>query len=333
MMMGYATDGRAALVKLMQEHTHADVHESQLRMVAEGASGRCIMRSEHPACEGLIGVYWGPERADNASFLPAAHGLRRAGVQVPEVLAERDLADGYGACLVEDLGRQSLLSLRGEPWAVRYEAYAAALRQLHRLHGVEVDWLLQPPFDVELYLWEQEYFAEHYLKRHRGLDAAAVSRVCGDPAWCALAEMLSALPRCPLHRDCQSQNIMMRDGEAWFIDFQGMRYGLPEYDLASLLYDPYMELSVAERAALLEEWQRITCEPLREDVYAACAMQRLMQALGAFANIGYNAHNPWYLQMIPVGERALQQVCASAPKHSLAARLAQCLKHVVTFSV
>lgn len=332
-MSDHLTEGQRALATLLREHTGSELSAEALEMVAEGASGRCIMRATAPGCGGIIGIYWTPDRADNGSFLPAAHGLQRAGVQVPAVLAERELANGCGACLVEDLGRQSLLSLREELWPTRRAAYAAALRQLHRLHSAKADWPLQPPFDTELYRWEQGYFAEHYLQRHRGLSEQEAQQWLHSPAAQELAHTLAALPRCPIHRDFQSQNIMLRGGEAWLIDFQGMRHGLPEYDLAALICDPYMELSAEEQAELLELWAHITAAPLRQDVYAACALQRLMQALGAFANIGYNAHRPWYLKLIPAGERALQQTCATAPPHSPAARLALCLQPFVTPSV
>ena len=53
-----------------------------------------------------------------------------------------------------------------------------------------------------------------------------------------------------MHRDFQSQNIILREGQAYLIDFQGMRPGLAEYDLASLLYDPYVSLTNAERGEL-----------------------------------------------------------------------------------
>lgn len=325
-------DGCACLAQMMHEYTGAQVLPEHMRMVAEGASGRCIMRAAQTGCDGIIGVFWGPDRADNGSFLPAAHGLKRAGVQVPAVLAEQDMPGGYGACLVEDLGQRNLLSLREAPRAEKRAAYVATMRQLHGLHCVEVDWPLQPEFDKELYLWEQGYFAEHFLQRHCGLSPAALRELMAAPAWQELAEYLAGLPRRPVHRDCQSQNVMLRGDEAWLIDFQGMRLGLPEYDLASLLYDPYMALSAEERADMLEEWSRITAEPLRRDVYAACAMQRIMQALGAFANIGYNAHKTWYLNLIPAGVQALQQVCAEAPPDSPAARLALCLTPIVAFS-
>jgi hypothetical protein len=44
---------------------------------------------------------------------------------------------------------------------------------------------------------------------------------------------------------------MIRDGEPFLIDFQGMRFGSPFYDLGSLLCDPYVNLSDSERGELL----------------------------------------------------------------------------------
>ena len=325
-----ATQGRQAIAALLQAYTGEPVQAEGMQLVAEGASGRCIMRAKEAASRGIIGIYWTADRADNNSFLSAAHGLKQAGVPVPAVLAEQDCGGGCGACLVEDLGTQSLLSLRAEPWGIRRAAYASALRGLSRFHRVSPDWPLQPPFDTELYLWEQAYFAEHFLGRHLGrADALALSQAS---EWKELAAWLAAFPRGPVHRDCQSQNIMLREGEAFFIDFQGMRLGLPEYDLASLICDPYMELSPEEQAELLSLWDNISPTPLRPEVYAACAMQRFMQALGAFANIGYNAQNPWYLGLIPAGVRALRRACLSAPAHTPAARLATCLLSLVTSS-
>jgi aminoglycoside/choline kinase family phosphotransferase len=91
-----------------------------------------------------------------------------------------------------------------------------------------------------------------------------------------------------VHRDFQSQNIIIRQGQAYLIDFQGMRPGLAEYDLASLLYDPYVQLSAAERAELLEFYrgEAEIIDPAYEEKFRLCAMQRLMQALGAYGYLG-----------------------------------------------
>src|SRR5690606_39336959 len=58
-----------------------------------------------------------------------------------------------------------------------------------------------------------------------------------------------------VHRDFQSQNLLLKDGKAWWIDFQGMRRGRQEYDIASLVFDPYMDRSEEDREAILSIWR------------------------------------------------------------------------------
>ena len=65
--------------------------------------------------------------------------------------------------------------------------------------------------------------------------------------------------------------------------------------------------------------------PVDAAVYSACAMQRLMQALGAFANIGYNQQRDWYLNLIPAGLAALRHAAAHTPAHSPASPVAACI--------
>lgn len=308
---------RNVLAQLISQHCSTEVSPDALQSVSAGASGRSIMRAA-----GALGIHWTGARADNNSFLPAAHGLAAAGIRVPAVLAEKALPDSCGACLVQDLGTADILSLRQADWPTRRAAYEQAFRTLLPFYRLTPDWPLQPAFDAKLYRWEQEYFAEHLIGRHLGLDTAAFLT---RPELQAMADWLAGLPRVPVHRDCQNQNIMLHQGQAWLIDFQGMRYGRKEYDLASLIYDPYMELSEAERNELLELWQSMDGATLPADVFSACAMQRLMQALGAFANIGYNQQRNWYLNLIPAGLAALRHAAIHTPAHSPASPVAECI--------
>ena len=311
------SQARTVLARMIQQHCNTQVLPDELQTVSLGASGRSIMRAA-----GALGIYWTDQRADNNSFLPAAHGLAKAGIRVPAIWAETSLPDNCGACLVQDLGTTDILSLRDTPWSTRRQAYAAAFSTLLPFYDLQPDWQLQPPFDAALYRWEQEYFAEHFIARHCGGDAASF---LAHPALQAMADWLAELPRVPVHRDCQSQNIMLHNGHAWLIDFQGMRYGRQEYDLASLLYDPYMALSEDERNELLRLWEQVAGRPVDPAIYAACAMQRLMQALGAFANIGYNQQRDWYLKLIPTGVDALRHAALHTPEHTHAAPVAACL--------
>ena len=308
---------RSILARMIQQHTGSPVSAESLQSVSAGASGRSIMRAG-----GALGIHWTNERADNNSFLAAAHGLAEAGIRVPAILAEEILPEGCGACLVQDLGETDLLSLRDTPWETRRHAYTRAFSTLIPFYRLKPEWPLQPPFDTTLYRWEQEYFAEHFIGRHLGGDPAtflAQAELQDMAAW------LAGLPRVPVHRDCQSQNIMLHEENAWLIDFQGMRYGRKEYDLASLLYDPYMQLSAKERHELLQLWQKMDAAEISADIFAACAMQRLMQALGAFANIGYNQQRDWYLNLIPAGVAALRHAAASTPAGSPATPVAACI--------
>lgn len=315
-----------ALATLMQQHLGTEVAVESLQLIAAGASGRSIMRSTEPAAQGLLGVYWTADRADNAAFVPVARCLAAAGVRVPAILLTADYGEGRGACLVQDLGNEDLLSLKAAPWPIRKAAYAKALRALLPLHRHQPTVELQPAFEVSMYRWEQEYFAEHLIGRHLGADS---TQFLAHPALMQMAERLAALPRVPVHRDCQSQNIMLNAGEAWLIDFQGMRFGRAEYDIASLIYDPYMDFSEAESNELLALYSELNGAEPDAEIFYACAMQRLMQALGAFANIGYNQKREWYLNLIPTGLRKLRQVAARVPVGTPTADVAQWLLTVV----
>lgn len=316
-----SSSARRILAALAQQHTGRETSPEMLESVASGASGRSIMR-----VHGLMAIYWTGARADNNSFLPAAHGLAAAGIRVPAIAAELSLPDACGACLTEDLGTTDLLSLKTAPEEEKLEAYRRAIDTLIPFRQLKPDWELQPAFDAAMYRWEQEYFAEHFIGRHLGQKPETF---LSHPALQDMAEWLATLPRVPVHRDCQSQNIMLKDGQAWLIDFQGMRMGLAEYDLASLLYDPYMELGSDTRRALLRYWSEQSGQALRTDIFAACAMQRLMQAMGAFANIGYNMGKSWYLDQIPAALTALRHVIDNTPPGSPATAAAACLHHVV----
>ncbi len=321
------TDPRSArhvLARMVNSLCGVCVRPEELELIASGASGRSIMRI--PGEPSRLGIYWTNDRADNAAFPDACEGLLSAGISVPRLISTELLCEGCGACIVEDLGRCDLLSLKNAPWNERRTAFNKAQKVLHAFHQVKPNWQLQPPFDTELYRWEQGYFAEHLLERHLGQDAAAWLDLSAPRE---MAAWLATLPRVPVHRDCQSQNIMLRDGEAYFIDFQGMRMGRSEYDLASLVYDPYMALRPVEAEELLRDWELISGHPLNLAVFHACALQRLMQALGAFANIGYNQQRDWYLKLIPTGLDTLRRVARRALQYEPTAPTAECLLTVV----
>ncbi|EDY19352.1 aminoglycoside phosphotransferase [Chthoniobacter flavus Ellin428] len=270
----------------------------------------------------MILAKYGRQREENRHYVAIARFLAGVGVRVPEIYFHDD---EEGLIWMEDLGDRDLWSYRNEPWPVRRELYHNTLDQILILHTrahlatpVESP-QLQAEFNAELYRWEQNYFFENCLGRHFGLSTDVIEEKCDRARLGEIAEQLAALPRCFVHRDFQSQNIVIKNGTACFIDFQGMRPGLPQYDLASLLYDPYVQLPESERQELLNHYLEELAdlgEPVRPDftaIYDLCAMQRLMQALGAYGFLGHVKERPHFLEHIPAALSSLREVLARVP--------------------
>jgi len=280
-----------------------------LEPIKRGASGRTIVRVKTPGRDPFIGIHWTDERPDNDNFLPVAHFLKKARLRVPEILhenAKRRVA------LVEDLGDVDLHSLRDRPFAEREPYYRSALEQVDRLFYAKPpkDFELMPPFDAALYRWEQEYFFDHLVEDQLGLNA---DELRANPVFTDLAERLGSGARHLVHRDFQSQNLLIKDGQVYLIDFQGLRRGRQEYDLASLIFDPYLDHSADERERLLEIWEDIADERPETTLFHQCAAQRLMQALGAYGNILKRRGDEWYRPHITVASRLLGEVTAGTP--------------------
>jgi aminoglycoside/choline kinase family phosphotransferase len=290
------------LLTAIRAHLKLDPgHSVILEPIKRGASGRTIVRLKAEGHPSFIGIHYTLDRKDNCYFLPVARFLKKAKLNVPEVLYDNP---GRNIALVEDLGEVDLLSIVDQPWEEREPYYRSALEQLDRLFYTRPpkDLELSPAFGAETYEWEQEYFIDNFVETHLGLDGTAMR---ADQHLIKLRENLGASHRNLIHRDFQSQNLILHEGKAWIIDFQGLRLGRQEYDLASLIYDPYLNHSEEEHEKLLAIWEDISEERPVPELLRDCAIQRLMQALGAYANILHNQTIDWYAQHIPTGARLL----------------------------
>ena len=287
----------------------APTHRVIMEPIQKGASGRTIIRIKPDDYPSFIGIHYTLERSDNANFLPVAQFLTEAGLNIPKVLYDNTRRQ---VALIEDLGDEDLLSLKEAPFEKREPYYRSAFEQLDKLLYTRPpkDFDLQPPFDEALYRWEQEYFFDHFVETHLGRDSSTLRE---DPILQGLAKRLGATAPHMVHRDFQLQNLMLHGDNTYLIDFQGLRMGRQEYDLASLLYDPYMNHSAEDRRKLLTLWEEVCEEEPIEPLLKDCAAQRLMQALGAYSFIGHGQNDEWYLKQIPAAVALLQEVTADTP--------------------
>jgi hypothetical protein len=121
--------------------------------------------------------------------------------------------------------------------------------------------------------------------------------------------------------------VIVKDGKTWLIDYQGLRPGRPEYDLASLLYDPYVTLTQEEREDLAAFYLEVRPHDdqwdTNHEIYAACACQRLMQALGAYGFLGLERDKKSFLGHIPSAVANLKYVLS---QHNVLPGLADVLE-------
>ncbi|MDA1194869.1 MAG: phosphotransferase [Planctomycetota bacterium] len=282
----------------------------------------------------VIGVH-GPDALENRAFLSFAASLRDAGLPVPRVHgANEDL----GVYLVDDLGDVTLYdALRQERSAERAGAnghvesesrlpptieatYRKVLTWLPRfqvLGGRAVDYSAAYPrarYDAQAMQWDCNYFKYDFLK---------LAHVPFHES--ALEEDFSRLIRWLgeasgghfVYRDLQSRNIMIVDGEPWFIDFQGGLQGPLQYDVAKLLYEGKADLPEAARRVLLEHYLDALAEhiPLDRERFLAhfrgFVVLRILQGLGAYGLLGLYERKPQFLARIPHALRDVESLLAT----------------------
>jgi len=295
-----------------------DVGQIKIMPIEKGGSDRKFYRIHSAADQRLILVKYNLEREENRHYVQIAKFLDSHGIRVPKIYFH-DPAEGL--IWIEDLGERDLCSYQREGWLVRRAFYESALDEIIKLHSlpesvcVEMKEHLPAEFNATLYRWEQKYFFDNCLGRYFSISESKRKELAALPGLREIAKHLASLPRVLVHRDFQSQNIIIRSGQAQLIDFQGMRPGLPHYDLASLLYDPYVELTDTERADLIAYYRGqpengISIDGDFDFKLRLCAMQRLMQALGAYAFLGLGKGHEHFLRHIPNALRSLRTVVA-----------------------
>jgi aminoglycoside/choline kinase family phosphotransferase len=296
---------------------HYSESKVEVLPLEKGGSDRRYYRIRFSADHSLILVKYNPEKPENERFVAIANFLNGIGVNAPLIYFH----DQEQALIwMQDLGEEDLWHHRNEPWGVRRRFYETALDQAAFLHrsdpGRSENLHLQPGFDERLYLWEQNYCLENCLGLYFEVSAAEIKRLREHAAFANLAKRLASYRRVLVHRDFQSQNIIIWDDQAYLIDFQGLRPGLSQYDLASLLFDPYVTLSRQERDYLLRYYFERNDQgwtfPEFEKVYLECGIQRLMQALGAYGVIGVLREKKEFLRHVQPAIKTLIEVASLA---------------------
>ena len=304
------------LKKLFEQHFHAPPEHIQPLQGELGGSGRKIIRlssEKHRA----IGILYGV-REENSAFLEFSKHFRRRGLPVPEIYAE-DL--DHGAYIEEDLGDTTLFEFlsknrTGENIAPQViEAYRQVVGVLPRFQveaARDLNYGVCYPcasFDRQSIAWDLNYFKYYFLR----LAGIPFNEQALEDDFSRLTEFLLSAPReYFLYRDFQSRNIMLHNGQPFFVDYQGGRKGALQYDIASLLYDAKADLPPDLRQQLLDHYLDRLSSFIDLDreaflrYYYAYVYVRIMQALGAYGFRGFFERRAHFLQSVPYALKNLR---------------------------
>ena len=304
------------LAQLFERHFRGPATRIQPLQGELGGSGRKIIRLAN-GDNSAIGIRYGV-REENIAFLEFSRHFKRHGLPVPAIYGE-DLSQG--AYLEEDLGDTTLfdfLSARRDGADVKPDAVAAYARVVEILPrfqieaGRDLNYKVCYPrgsFDRQSIAWDLNYFKYYFLR----LAEIPFNEQDLENDFTRLNKFLLSADRDYfLYRDFQSRNVLLLNGDPYFVDYQGGRKGALQYDIASLLYDAKADLPPEVRQHLLDHYLGALAKFIKLDrkkflhYYYAYVYVRIMQAMGAYGFRGFYERKSHFLQSVPYALKNLR---------------------------
>ena len=256
----------------------------------------------------------GTNRDENRAFIYMARHFHALGLPVPELYSVSDDEMSYTQ---EDLGDTILFDHLDNYTLL--ERTIRALAHIQVTGAVDFDWSVcfpVPAMDERAIRWDLNYFKYCFLKGTK----IEFSEPKLEDEFDKLVKVILEQPaETFLYRDCQSRNVMIRDNQPYFIDFQGGRRGPTQYDVASFLWQAKANFSPALREQLIEayldELENITHHTsyiIHRDSWKSAlphfVLLRTLQVLGAYGYRGYFERKPHFLESIPLALKNLREV-------------------------
>jgi len=297
--------------------------DASTRLYFRATAGRAPGRTQdNPAETAIIAFHGGPFDQRNFPFLETTDLFTAAGVPVPRIISRQPAT---GILVLEDLGDRLLQALLREnpPAGVAALLYRTAVDQIVRLQEYGTP-LVKPTLaagrlalDAHLFRKELDYFFTHLVLGLRGIQPTARQSEAVETAFQHLCDRLDVEPRVLCHRDYHTRNLLAAgDGRLVVIDHQDARPGPDTYDLASLIYDPYVDFQETLAHECIRQFRRARGLDEPAAVFAerldAVAVQRLLKAAGTFAAQSARFGHTFYLAYLPA---ALARARAALTRH------------------
>ena len=265
----------------------------------------------------VIGAY-NNKREENEAYISFTSHFLKYNIPVPKIEL---VSDDHLYYLVEDLGDDSLynhvISCKGKLNTEVVELYKKSLSYLISMQvdaSKTLDYSVCYPvskFDADAIQWDLNYFKYSFLM----LSGVAYNEFLLEKDFKALKEFLLTVPMDYfMFRDFQSRNILIKNSEPYFIDFQGGRKGPLTYDVASLLYQAKAQIPDETRMKLFNYYYEELNKKQQTDYhdllhsYKCFSLLRLLQVLGAYGFRGYFEKKPHFIESIPFAIRNLKEL-------------------------
>lgn len=269
--------------------------ESSLEALNGDASLRRYFRTPYG-----IAVDAPPTSQKNAEFVAIDKALLKAAINVPEIY-HYDLKNGF--MVLEDLGDRSFFSALNEKTIK--DLYLKACDILPKLTQVD---LPLPKFDSAFIDMELGIFTEWMLDKKLNLKLSDKEQKYLDESFKYIKDVCLSSEQIPMHRDFHCRNLMLQDDSLYVIDFQDMVEGPLTYDLASLVFDCYLNLSESLIEELLshafDNYKKIgflknTSFSEFKDTLKIVSLERHLKVLGIFRRLYMRDGKSAYLKDLP----------------------------------
>jgi len=296
------------LVLLFEKYAKCSV--SDIYPLTQAGSNRQYFRIFGENDNSVIGVV-GNSIKENIAFVKISQQLEKQAINTPKVLA---VSDDYLCYLQEDLGDTSLFDLieQGRESGNFSDCEKALLHKtIAYLPDIQFktaknfDFSVcfpQPEFDRRNVFFDLNYFKYNFLK-FLNIEFDEILLENDFEKLCEILLQLSDTETF-MYRDFQSRNVMFKDGEPFFIDFQGGRKGAVYYDVASFLWQARANFPDQLRDELLDTYLKnlqkyfsISKENFVEKLQYFVLFRQL-QTLGAYGFRGIFERKLHFLQSI-----------------------------------
>lgn len=297
-----------------------------MAIIAGQGSNRQYVRKEQNG-KTVIRVI-GTSKAENHAFIVMARHFHKLRLPVPEVYevsedemeyTQEDLGDTLLYNYIEN-GRQTGVFSEDEKQMLIRTLRALAHLQIEGAEGM--NWSVcypVPQFDRRSIMWDLNYFKYDYLK----LTSVEFSEPALEKDFERLANKLLTYG-CDVFmvRDCQSRNVMIKDGKPYFIDFQGGRRGPVFYDIASFLWQAKANFPQPLREELIDAYYDelhkmeyiVPSRKTFEKILSHFVLFRMLQVLGAYGFRGLYEHKKHFVESIPFALRNLRSLFEYYPE-------------------